>query len=285
MLIRVLAVHLARIILMLLVGGLLGAALVRLAPAYGVNERELDGRFGQRTIAEMRAERSNEPGVLRFYLSYLAGAARGDLGWSSSLNRPVAELIGQRLPVSAVSLGAGVLAGALAGLGAAVVAIRFRLLAVAPAVVGSICLSLPAGVIALLLLIAGVDGQWALALVLFPHTYGYSRALLASASQAPHVVAAHARGIAPSRILFSHVLKVIAPQLIAVLGLAISIGFPALVPIEVVSDTPGVLQLAWKGAMSRDMPVLVNVTLIAAAVVMLGNAASDVLAQASRRSA
>jgi ABC-type dipeptide/oligopeptide/nickel transport system permease component len=70
--------------------------------------------------------------------------------------------------------------------------------------------------------------------------------------------------------------------MLAVIGLAVSIGFPALVPIEVVCDSPGLLQLAWNAALARDMPVLVNITLLAAVVVMIGNAASDVLSQTAR---
>ena len=204
----------------------------------------------------MRAERDAQPGVLGVYAGYLAGLAHGDLGWSQSLNRPIAEVIAQRLPVSVASLVGGVTAGILAGVGAAVLAMRFRVLAVAPALVGSICLSLPAGVIALLLLIAGAGGSWALSLVLFPYVYGYSRNLLLTVENAPHVIAARARGVSPARVVVVHMLRVLAPQLIAVVGLAVSIGFPALVPIEVVSDTPGILQLAWKAALARDLPVL-----------------------------
>jgi peptide/nickel transport system permease protein len=285
MLIRVVAAHIGRLILTVLLVGLIGATLVRMAPAYGVSENELDARYGKPAIAAMRAERAREPGVLQFYAGYLASLARGDLGWSPSLNRPVCELIRQRLPLSLAVLAAGVAASVGFGIAAAVVAMRFRFLSIAPTFVASMSLSLPSGVVALLLLLAGASEYWALALVLFPYSYRYTRDLLAAAENAPHVVAARARGVRPVRLVLVHMLRVLAPQLAAVVGLVVSIGFPALVPIEVVSDAPGVLQLAWKAALARDLPVLVTVTMIAAVVVMLGNAASDVLAHSMRRAA
>ena len=65
--------------------------------------------------------------------------------------------------------------------------------------------------------------------------------------------------------------------------MAVTIGFPALVPIEAVCDSPGVLQLAWKAALARDLPLLVTLTMIASAIALLGNAAADFSSEALRR--
>ena len=64
--------------------------------------------------------------------------------------------------------------------------------------------------------------------------------------------------------------------------MAVSIAFPALVPIEAVCDSPGALQLAWKAALARDLPLLVTLTMVASLVVLLGNAAADFSAEAVR---
>ena len=61
-------------------------------------------------------------------------------------------------------------------------------------------------------------------------------------------------------ILFAHVFAPSAPQLAALAGISVSLAFGASIPIEVISDTPGVGQLAWKAAMDRDLPLLVNIT-------------------------
>src|SRR5262249_48089453 len=76
------------------------------------------------------------------------------------------------------------------------------------------------------------------------------------------VLTAHAKGAGRWRILFWHVFPGAWPQLIALLGVSISIAIGALLPIEVICDIPGLGQLAWYAAQSRDLPLLVNLTVI-----------------------
>ena len=47
-----------RILLTVLLGGLLGATLVRLGPGFGVDERELDSRLSAQSQQAIRAERA-----------------------------------------------------------------------------------------------------------------------------------------------------------------------------------------------------------------------------------
>jgi len=49
----------------------------------------------------------------------------------------------------------------------------------------------------------------------------------------------------------------------------------ALVPVEVIFGVPGLGQLAWNAAMSRDLPVLLAVTMIMAIAVAIAGTASD----------
>src|SRR5450631_962708 len=108
--------QLRRIVLTVLVGGLLGATLVRLGPGFGVDERELDSRLSAASQQAIRTERAKDNNIALFYLRYVAGFVRGDFGFSRSLNRPVAELLRQRLPLTLASLSFGVLGGATLGL-------------------------------------------------------------------------------------------------------------------------------------------------------------------------
>jgi len=57
----------------------------------------------------------------------------------------------------------------------------------------------------LIFLWMGAGGRWAIALVVFPHVYRYAKNLLVAAYQAPHVLAAEAKGLSPARVLFAHV--------------------------------------------------------------------------------
>src|ERR1700682_3746813 len=87
-----------RMLLTALLGGLLGATLVRLGPGFGVDERELDMSLSSESVAAVRQERAAERNIPSFYWHYLRGLLRGDFGVSHSLNRPVSELLAERLP-------------------------------------------------------------------------------------------------------------------------------------------------------------------------------------------
>src|SRR6476660_2127123 len=100
-----------------LIGGFCAATFVRLAPGFGVDERELDPRLGDESVRRMRAESlSRRQGPLASYVAYLTKAAHGDLGFSRGFHRPVAELIGERFPQTARSAGVGLVAGWACGL-------------------------------------------------------------------------------------------------------------------------------------------------------------------------
>lgn len=282
---RAIAKFLIRLVVTVLAAGLLGSLVVVLAPAFGVSEAELDTRLNASTIEAIRGNTAAKPGFVRDYFRYVAGFAKGDFGFSSSLNRPVAELLGERLPISIRNLSIGAALGAGLGLFCAVAVFRFRsaMLRFVPSAASTGLLSIPSAALALLFLIAGWPGPLALAALVFPRVYRYSFAALARWADSPHVIAAEARGLPPWRILFAHTLAPAAPQLLAVLGMAVSVAFPALVPIEAVCDSPGIGQLAWKAALARDLPVLVVLTMVAAVIVSIGNAAADLTADATRR--
>ena len=57
-----------------------------------------------------------------------------------------------------------------------------------------------------------------------------------------------------------------------------SIALGAAIPVEAIFDLPGTGQLAWQSALSRDLPVLVNLTLLMTAFTLLVNAAAELSA-------
>src|SRR5450631_1545761 len=118
--------QLRRILLTALVGGLLGATLVRMGPGFGVDERELDNRLSQESRQAIRSERATDANIAIFYLHYLSGLVHGDLGFSRSLNRPVSELLKERLPLTLGSLAYGVLGGVSMGLTLALLTVGWR---------------------------------------------------------------------------------------------------------------------------------------------------------------
>ena len=266
-----------RILITALVGGLLGATLVRLGPGFAVDEREFDPRLNAQSIQAIRAERASDNNIALFYGRYLSGLVRGDLGFSRSLNRPVSELLKERLPLTLGSLAYGVLGGMSIGLILATASVWWHTPGsdILPALLSGLSLALPAALIALIFLWMGAGGRWAIALVVFPHVYRYAKNLLVATYQAPHVLAAQAKGLSSGRVMFAHVFTPALPQLAALAGISVSLAFGASIPIEVICDTPGVGQLAWKAALDRDLPLLVNITVLVTVMTLVVNACAD----------
>jgi peptide/nickel transport system permease protein len=274
--------HILSVAATVLLGGLLGATLVRMAPGFGVDEQELDPRLRAESIEAIRQAHVAERDILRFYGRYLTGMLHGDLGHSHSLNRPVAELLVERLPTTlrsiAVSLAAAWLIGILLALpGARSASPAYDM--ISTALTGAF-LSIPAAVLALLLLWAGGTVPLAMALVIFPRLFRYVRNLLGHAYSSPHVLAARARGIGEGRILLWHVTPVAGFQLLALAGVSLSMAFGSAIPIEVICDSPGIGKLAWQAALARDLPLLVNLTVVVAVIIMAANSVSDLAIQA-----
>jgi peptide/nickel transport system permease protein len=280
--IRSIARQIPVIALTVLLGGLLGATLVRLAPGFDVDERQLDSRLSQQSQAALRQERASESNILAFYARYLAGLLRGDLGISRALGRPVSELIRARLPVTLGSLLIGLFAGWFLALALSLPTVlkRARSYDLACTLTSGLALSLPSGVLALLLFYVGGPVGLAIALVVFPKVFRYLRNLFLEASELPHVLGARARGISNSRILIWHVLYAVAPQVAALAGVSVSLALGAAIPIEVLLDSPGIGQLAWQAALGRDLPVLVNLTLFVTFLTLLANSSADVIGRA-----
>lgn len=277
--------HLIAIVLTALLGGLLGATLVRMAPGFGVQESDLNAQLSAETRQALHRQDAVERNVLSYYWHYLAGLSHGDLGYSRSMDRPVSELLRDRLPETLQSLAIGVAGGWLLGLALALPATwkRSPLYSATASVITGLFLCIPSAVLALLFLVIGSPGRLAIALVVFPKVFRFSRNLLIKTYALPHVLTAKARGLSSARILAYHVLPNIAGPMLALAGVTVSIAFGAAIPVEVVCDSPGLGQLAWKAALSRDVPLLVNLTLIIALVTVAANSFSDLLAPTATR--
>jgi peptide/nickel transport system permease protein len=256
---------------------LFSATLVRLAPGYGVEERELDPRWSAESVEALHHKQLLQEGLASFYLHYLSALAHGDLGESDSLKRPVRELLTQRLPVtgSAIVRGLGVAWLAAALLASLGLSSRSGLYEASGTAFSSLLLSLPSAVVAMLAVHLRAPVFCAISVVVFPRLHRYMRSLLVRSYDQPHVLAARARGLTSGTIFWRHVLPVAAPPLLALLGVSFAIAFGAAIPIEALCDSPGLGQLAWQAALSRDLPLIVNVTFIVCLVMLVANSLAD----------
>ena len=262
-----------------LLGGLLSATLVRFAPGFDSDENQLDPRLNRESVQALRAARLREHNVVRFYSHSLWRAAHGDLGNSLSLGQPVSTLIRERLPRTLRLIEIGLLLSWSVAMAMALSAAGWRVSAydALATILSGTFLCIPAAVLALLSVLWSVPGSLAVALITFPRSYRYARNLLAKSYSLPHILAARARGLSESRILFWHAIPVVGPQLLALAGVSVSVAVGAAIPVEALCGLPGVGQLAWQAALARDLPLLMNLTVLVTVVTLLANSGADVL--------
>jgi len=276
---RKIARHGIALVATVLLGGLLSATLVRLAPGFDVDERQLDPRLNTESVRALRETRLEQRNILRFYFASLQRAAHGDLGTSLSLGQPVSRLLRERAPLTLRLVGIGLLLSWATALALALSAAWLRESAydALTTIISGTFLCIPAAVLALLSVLWNVPGALAIALIVFPRVYRYTRNLLAKAQALPHIITARAKGLTELRILFWHVVPVVGPQLLAVAGVSVSIAIGAAIPVEALCGLAGVGQLAWQAALARDLPLLMNLTILVTLVTLLANSGADVI--------
>jgi len=277
--------HVLVLVGLALLGAFLAATLVRYSPGYGVDERELDPRLSPTSVEAIRKQHRLDSNLFRYYGEYLSAAARGDFGTSQSLQRPVFELVKERFPVTAHSVLFGVVTAWTMAFALAVIGLLFCgwIFEVSSTLLSGLLLALPSAVIALLFVHLRAPVFLAIAMVTFPKLFRFIRNLLAHAYDQPHVLAARARGIGPVRIFLCHVIPLAAPALVALVGVSISIAFGAAVPIEALCDSAGIGQLAWTAALNRDLPLVMNLTVIVTLITVACNSVAGYSAKAMAR--
>ena len=246
------------------------------------------------------------------YVSYLGALARGDLGESFSQQRPVGEALAQALPNTlalagsalAVDFVLGTLLGVLMGARAGRRSDRWL------GAVTLVVYALPTFWLGLLLLLA--FGQWlhwlpvggvtdpvlygalgfggrmadrlrhlllpalSLGLVGAAGTARFQRAAMLDALGQGFVRTARAGGLSERRVL-GHALRNALLPSITLLGLALPFLLTGSVVVETVFAWPGMGKLAADAIASRDYPVVLAATLVAAVLVVSGSLLADLL--------
>ncbi|SUA86757.1 Glutathione transport system permease protein gsiC [Brucella intermedia] len=263
------------------------------------------------TIAEMRARWGLDQSIWHRLGAYLAALAQGNLGWSVSFNRPILDVILERLPNTLLLMGAatalsfavgsllGIVAGARPG------SFRDRLLSVASLVLYAI----PGFWLALVLVILfSIRLRWlpssgietiasgkqglaragdiavhlvlpvvSLAVIYLALYLRVMRAAMADIWRMDFVRALRARGISHSRIVLRHVVRNALLPLVTVLGLQAASMLGGSVVIESVFAVPGLGRLAQEAVASRDTPLLLGVILVSAIMVIVVNFLIDLV--------
>ena len=243
------------------------------------------------------------------YLLFVAAAVRGDWGPSLAQHRPVAAVIGEALPwtllLSGSALGIELVGGLALGLLAArrpdgpldwlLRASTLTLRAVpgfwlALLLLGTFAVRwriAPAGGVASGAPGAGPFGAFtdllahlalpalAVGLPAAAGTARFVRAALLEIAGEPFLVAARARGLSSSRVLFGHALRAAAAPLMQLVGFSIGALLSGSLAVEVVFAWPGLGRVAYDALGARDYPVLVASAALAAAAVVVGSAIAE----------
>ena len=268
------------------------------------------GSMSQEQIAQLEDYWGVNTPLPERYLGWLSAALRGDLGTSLLYRQPVLQIVAERLGNSlGLLLSAWVLSGAL-GLTLGVLAGAFRdrwpdrlirgwclLLSSTPAfwlallllmvfsvwlVWFPIGLSVPIGAAAeqvsflerlrhaflpaLTLSVTGVSG---IAL--------HTREKMADVMESDYVLFARARGESLGGIVLRHGLRNVALPAITLQFASVSEIIGGSVLVEQVFSYPGLGQAAVTAGLGGDLPLLLGITVITAAVVFGGSLAADLL--------
>jgi peptide/nickel transport system permease protein len=228
----------------------------------------MDTKYAQAAQAEIQADAVQQQSPNQIAMRMVEGWLKGDLGESRQYGVPVAELIGARLRVSALLLVRGILWGWLLAICAALPISAMRKGGVLGGLPFTLLLAIPTAAMATACILAEAGGPvLVLSLIIAAREFKFLRNLLEGAWRSPHLLQGRAQGLSTRALVTMHILPNVAPQLRALATLSIVTALGALVPIEVIFTVPGVGQLAWSAVMNRDLPVLVAVSLLMAAVV------------------
>lgn len=254
--------RLARTLLLLTLVALGTVALMRLAPGFLSDPSELDSRYAPQSQSRSEAQQASPRTTLLALL-------HADLGRSRQFDLPVSSLIRPRLLTSASLLLRALLFGWLLAFAAALpfslTRSRAKPLLAAPF---TLLLAVPTGALATLALLTNFGGPvLVLTLLVAARDFKFLTHALREAFRSPHTLHARALGLRTARLTLAHILPALLPQLRALASMSLVTALSALVPVEVLFDLPGLGQLAWSAALNRDLPVLLAVTLLMAAVV------------------
>lgn len=231
------------------------------------------------------------------YATWLGNVLKGDLGFSNILQRPVLEVVMERLPVTAKLAGLSVLFALIIAIPLGVVAAAKRntiidRLALSIAVVGQ---ALPNFFFALvLILVFGVGLRWlpisgdktfqhyimpAIALGYFatPAIMRLTRAGMIEVLDSDYIRTARAMGLRRTRVVMKHALR---NALIPVVSLtAVQLGFmlSGSIIVESVFSMNGIGRLGWQSIQRTDLEVMQALVLVISVIYLALNYMADLL--------
>jgi peptide/nickel transport system permease protein len=231
------------------------------------------------------------------YWVFITNAVRGNLGKSLADKGDVAQLIGERLPNSAVIGLPALLLSTVLGmaLGVAAAVKRDTWVDKTVRVVSALGQSMPAFWVSIMaIFIFSVLLRWlptsgmgspdhyilpiaVLTFFALPMRMRLMRSSLLEILGTEYVKQARAKGLSEGAVIWRHAVRnALSPQLTS-FGLTLAFAITGAVLVEVVFSWPGLGQLAYQSMLSRDYPLIQGTVLLVAVLVVGANLLVDVL--------
>ena len=287
--------------------------LIKLAPGDPFIELIDNPRVPPEVRERLRARWGLDRPVHEQYLLYLRDLARGDLGWSFSKSRPVADAIADALPNTLLLMGVALFGAFVLGVTAGVIRAGRRG-SVADRLLGTgtlVFYSMPDFWLATMAMLT--FGYWlpvlptsgmttavvydylspagklidrlrhlvlpatTLVLLLAAIIARYQRAAFLDVATQDFVRTARAKGLRERAVLWRHVLRNALLPVITLLGLALPMLVGGAVFIEHVFAWPGMGQLVVAAIAGRDHALVVAIVMMGSIVVTFGSLVADLL--------
>lgn len=263
--------------------------------------------------AHWRAQYGLDRPIAEQYVRYLGSVARGDMGWSFSMQRPVADVLADALPNTLLLAGTALVIGFVAGIALGVVQAQ-RAGSRTDRALSAVTLffyAMPDFWLALMIMLLlaywipvfpvagavdpvlhdylGLAGRIAdrarhlvlpaltLALLVAAAVARYQRAELVRVLPEEFVRTARAKGASERRVMLRHALRNALLPTVSLLGLMLPVLFTGAVFVERVFAWPGMGWVVLNAVATRDYPLVTAGVIVAAATVAAGSLLADVL--------
>jgi peptide/nickel transport system permease protein len=246
--------------------------------------------------ATLRASLGLDRPLIVQYLDYLWGLPRLDLGTSLFYDRPVADVLFERLPATLELAGAAIVVALVIAVPAGILAAVHRgrpadVGVMSAVLVGQSTPAFWAGILLMLLFAVTWQVLPASGYGSFPHLVLpavtlaiYSVAVVARLLRSSlidvlgsdHIRTAKAKGLSTSEIVFSHALRNASLPVITVVGLEVGSLLGGAILTEQVFSWPGIGSLTVEAITNRDFPLVQAAVLLFAATFVVVNLLVDV---------
>jgi peptide/nickel transport system permease protein len=286
--------------------------LLKLAPGDAADVMAAEaGSATEETMRMLRERFGLDNPILVQLLNYLDNLAHFSLGFSPRYGVPVVELIGQRLPGTLILMATALVIAILLGLalGSIMSAFAGRLPDRIISVISLLFYSIPGFWIGLMLIVlfsvtlgwlpsggsgtigsskTGIDAlvdqarymilpATSLALFYVAIYARLTRAAMLEVRNQDFVRTALAKGVGPVGVTVRHILRNALIPITTLAGMHIGGMLGGAVVVETVYSWPGLGRLAFEAVMGRDFTVLLGILLLSSILVILANAAVDIV--------